>query len=788
MLQRKVIRDMKENKGGYAACIIVFAIGLMIFTAYSLVMDNLTLAQQDFYKKQNFAEGFAEVRAMPYREAEKLGSIPGIRDLQGRIVEDVRVLLPGKGNDVYLRLVSLDPAQENPINGVRVDRGLPQLEGGAMNIWVDSMFFAANGLALNQEIEVIAEGRKVALRVIGAGQSPEFVYAARTSGDLPDREKFGIAYLPLESMQTLFSRKNTVNSIIFTLQPGVSYSAVEQELKPELKPYGLESLYPRKDQTSHVMLTQELKGLEAMSRSVPMLFLSVAGAILYIMLRRLVEQQRGQIGILKAFGYNNREILGHYLTYALAAGLMGGLMGGLGGSALSFLLTAIYRMSFNMPGLQGSFSPAYLLAGILLSLGFAAFAGYQGCKGVLRLEPAEAMRPPAPPSAGKTLLEGAAFFWNMLTMQGRMAVRNIFRNPGRSFFVFFGIMLAFALGGLTWAFQGMTSRMVLDQYEKIEKYKAKVSLAAPMEDDPVSRELSRFPGVKRAEAMVEVPVTLKNQWREKDVVLLGIPLNSELYNIMDKKYRTIPPPENGILISERLAGLLQAQEGCALTLESPIMRDPEEEKKVEVSGVIPQYLGLNAYMELETAQALLDNGKITTAVMLDIEENNIPLLQNQYNGSAAVSGITNKTEMLNKAGERLASVSGAISVLALFAILIGFAVVYNSSIITLSERSRELASMMVLGMTPAEVLSVITFEQWFIGACAMAAGIPVAKLLLVGMAQALNNDVYTMPTTMSTLAVGAATAISVASIWMAQRLAARKIRNLSLVEVLKSHE
>ncbi len=362
------------------------------------------------------------------------------------------------------------------------------------------------------------------------------------------------------------------------------------------------------------MLTQELKGLQAVSRSVPVLFLSVAGAILYIMLRRLVEQQRGQIGILKAFGYTNREILGHYLTYALAAGLAGGLLGGLGGSALSFLLTAVYRMSFNMPGLQGGFSPAYLLAGILLALGFAAFAGYQGCKRVLGLEPAEAMRPPAPPSAGKTLLERAAFFWNMLTMQGKMAVRNIFRNPGRSFFVFFGIMLAFALGGLTWAFQGMTDRMILDQYEKIEKYSVKVSLTAPKEGDPVSRELSRFPGVKRAEALVEIPVTLKNEWREKNVVLLGIPLNSKLYNIMDNQYRTLPPPKDGVLISERLAGLLQAQEGCTLTLESPLRRDPEEEKKVKVSGVIPQYLGLNAYMELETAQALLDNGKITTAV------------------------------------------------------------------------------------------------------------------------------------------------------------------------------
>lgn len=89
MLHRKVIRDMKENKGAYVACIIVITIGLMVFTTYSLVMDTLTLAQQDFYKKQNFAEDFAKVRAIPYREAEKLRNIPGIKDLQGRMLEDV---------------------------------------------------------------------------------------------------------------------------------------------------------------------------------------------------------------------------------------------------------------------------------------------------------------------------------------------------------------------------------------------------------------------------------------------------------------------------------------------------------------------------------------------------------------------------------------------------------------------------------------------------------------------------------------------------------------------------
>ncbi|MGI6553820.1 MAG: ABC transporter permease [Bacillota bacterium] len=788
MLCRKVLRDMKENKGAYAACIVVIIIGLTIFTSFSAVTDNLTLAQRNFYRDQNFADGFAEVRRMPYREIEKLKQIPGIKDIQGRMVEDVRVFTPDGESDVYLRLVSVDPLKENPINGVHLTEGLP-LKKGAMQIWVDSKFFEANNLKLNQEIEIIAEGRKRSLHLVGAGQSPEFIYAMRNSSDIyPDPEKFGIAYIPLDSMQKIFSNRNTVNSIIFTLQPGAAYSSVEQELEPKLKKFGLENLYPRKDQTSDLLLTSELKGIQAMSTSIPALFLSVAGAILYIMLRRMVDQQRGQIGILKALGYTNKEILFHYMTYPLTCGLVGGIIGGLGGIALSFPLTSLYGWFFNMPGLQGSFSPWYFLECILISLVFSAFAGYQGSKRSLSLHPAEAMRPPAPPSTNKTLVERAVLFWNMLTVQGRMAVRNIFRSPGRTFFIFFGIMFAFSLGGMTWAFKDMSEQMLYDQYEKIEKYSAKVFLSAPKDARHAASELGRFPGVKRAEPMAEIPLTLKNQWREKNVVLLGIPKDSTLYSIMDKDYKSVPPPEDGILISERLADLLGARPGSTLSLESPLMRDPEQEKTVRVSGVIPQHLGLNAYMELEAAQALIDNGRFATIVMLKMDEENIPALQEEYNTSSAVSEISNRTEMLNKTREMMGSFISMVFIFALFAILIGFAVIYNSSIITLSERSRELASMMVLGMTPSEVLSVITFEQWFIGGFAMLAGIPLTKLLLVAMAESISSDLYTMPTTMSLMAVCTAFIITVTSIWIAQRLAGKKIRNLSLVEVLKSRE
>ncbi len=789
MLWRKMLRDFKENKGANIACIVIIVIGLMTFSAFSMVTDNLSLSQESFYENQNFADGFAEVQAIPLSEVNKLADIEGIDDIQGRMVKDVHVLFPNRDENVYLRLVSVDPGKANPINGVHLSQGIPLNNNKEMNIWIDNKFFEANKLALNDEIEIIADGKKRSLQIVGVGMSPEFVYALRTSGDLyPSPETFGIAFVPLDIMKTLFPRREALNNLVFTLKPGAGYTDVEERLKPKLQAYGLKKIYPRKDQTSYLLLSEELDGLESAAEALPVVFLSIAGMILYIMLKRMVEQQRGQIGILKAFGYTRMEIMFHYLSYALTIGVVGGIFGGLLGIALSFPFTRMYQIFFNLPGLSGRFSLPYFFISILLSLLFSLFAGYQGCKRILTLEPAEAMRPPAPLAGRKIWLEKIVFFWGMLTAQGKMAVRNISRNKGRSAFIFLGIMFCFAILGFTWSMNDLMQRMLFDQYEKVETYDVRVSLAKPVRQEKVLRELYNFPGVKKVEAMAEVPVTLKNKWYKKDVVLLGVPGDGDLYNILDKDYTKVNPPQNGLLLSERLATLLNAEVGTKLNVKSPLLKDPDKEKQLAVIGIIPQYLGVNAYMEINALQEFIGQKELATSFMLSINEDSISRLQDKYRQSALVAGIDDQRERLQQSKELMASFGSMIYIYALIGMVIGFAIIYNSSVITLSERSHELASMRVLGMTPAEVLSVVTFEQWFIAFFAMMAGIPVSKLLLGGISRTISNDVYTMPTSMTMSSFLLAFFVTVASIWVAQRVAARKIRQLSLVDALKLHE
>lgn len=788
MLVRKMLRDLWENKGAYLACIMIIIIGLMIFTTYSKVLDNLIMAQEKFYQAQNFAEGFIEVEEMPYDRVAQLGKIKGVDLVQGRVVQDVRVLLPDRKENIYLRLVSLDTSQDKILNDVMLIEGSP-LEERETNIWVDNNFFAANKLELNQEIEVIAGGKKQDLRVVGTGRSPEFVYAMRTASDLfPTPQTFGIAFMPLEAMKNLFSEGGSINNIVFTLKPGAHYEQVEEELKQELSKYGLKSIFPRKNQLSHLLLSEELKGLKAVSKSLPTLFLGIAAMILYITLKRMVERQRGQIGILKAFGYTRREIMLHYLSYAVFVGSIGGFLGSVAGTALSYPMTTMYQMFFNMPGLEGSVSFSSMIAGTAFSLLFSLFAGYRGAKSALDLEPAEAMRPVAPLIGREVLLEKVVFLWNMLTVQGRMAVRNISRHPGRTVFMFLGIMFTFSLLSLPWTLKQLSDKMLFEQYEKVQTYDIKIPLAFPFKQAEAERELRRYPGVWVLESLCEVPVTLKNNWRQKDVILLGIVQDSQLYHILDKEGTEVRPPREGILLSERLARLLDAGPGAKIKLTSKMLKDPDKNVDIVVSGVIPQVMGINAYMELAAAQELLGQGPIVTSLLLGMDERQIPSLREAYRNVGTINGIEDRIEMLEQSKALMASFNAAIVVMVFFGMITGFAIVYNASLVTLSERSRDLATMLVLGMTDREVLSVVTFEQWLIGICGMLAGVPLTKLLLIGLAQSFSNDIYTMPSTTSSFSFLIALVFTVASVWLAQQIAARKIRSFDLVEVLKDRE
>jgi len=233
-------------------------------------------------------------------------------------------------------------------------------------------------------------------------------------------------------------------------------------------------------------------------------------------------------------------------------------------------------------------------------------------------------------------------------------------------------MVSFSLAGLTWSMNDLIQMMLYDQYEKVETYDLKIILDRPLEQDQVYGELSRFPGMKSLEPMAEIPVLLKNQWLEKDVVLLGIPAGGKHYNILDASYRKMAPPREGILLSERLAKLLNAGPGTWLQLESPFLPNNEETRTVRVAGVIPRYLGINAYMEMGALQDFLNQGRLATSFTAQMDPSSFSSFKDRYRDSAMISEIYDSEELINKTRELMDSFGSMIYIYALIGIILGF--------------------------------------------------------------------------------------------------------------------
>jgi putative ABC transport system permease protein len=786
VLRKKTWRDIRENSGVYLACIFVIAIGLLIFTAMSVMMESLERAQQNFYRETNFADGFVKVIGYPESKIESLTYIPGLRRVEGRIVKDVRLLDEREDSNRYLRMVSQDMANPPQINKLHLISGrLPA--DSQPEILVDPQFLAANELALGDRVTVIIEGSQAVFYITGTAQSPEFIYVMRTAQEIfPSPKDFGIAYVPLNSLKALVKEKGEVTDLAFTLQSGADFEAVKESLQTELKSYGLQSIAARKDQTSHAILDAEITQNKNMSKVLPLIFLGVAAIILYTMLKRLTEAQRGVIGTLKAFGMNNREIISHYLFYPALIGFLGGLVGGLAGIALSFPLTSLYTEFFALPNLKSQFSLKYLLIGLALSLGFSLFSGIRASLDIIHLEPGEAMRPPAPPKAGKILLERLRFFWQLLTAQAQMGIRNAFRTKVRSAFYIIGIAVVFSLMTISWSMRDMMDLLTVVQLNDVQKYDLKFQLSNLAAAAPIQLDLSHEAGVSKVEPLLEAPVTLRKDWRKKEVVVMGLVRDGTLYNILDKNRRRVAVPANGILLSEQLAKALQVKAGDLIEVESPLRRDTLEEKKEQlvVQVVVPQYIGSNAFMLAENLQAFLRQGEISSSMLVKIQQAEVAGITSKYRNAENVTTIESIGDSKKMIQELMDSFGYMTWLYAVLGGITGFALIFNSSIIILSERSRELATLRVLGMTPREVLRVITSEQWTLYVLGVILGVPLAYAMEYGLAQALSGDLYSIPSQVPSIALLGAALGTAGSVLLAQYRAYYRIKALPYVEIL----
>jgi putative ABC transport system permease protein len=784
-LDRKLLRDLIAMWGQGLAIAAVICSGVATYVMSISTYDSLRQTQQNFYQDYRLADVFASLKRAPERLAARIAEIPGVDQLETRVVAQANIDVDSYAEPVSGLLISVPDDGAPLLNRLHLRAGRPVSAGRHDEVVISELFAQAHDLQPGDSLSVIINGHRQTLNITGIALSPEHIFIIQPGALFPDNNSFGVLWMGRSALATAYDMEGAFNDVTLTLFPGAPLQPVLAQLDELLKPYGGLGSYGREEQLSHRYLSSELNGLRAMAAIFPVIFLGVATFLLNVVIARLISLQREQIAALKAFGYRNHEIGWHYLKLVSVIVLIGVLLGIGFGVWMGHGMSAVYMQLYRFPALTYQLRPLVVLSAIVISIIAATLGTLQAVYQAVRLPPAEAMRPEAPARYRETWPERLGLK-NLLSQPARMILRNLQRRPLKALLSIVGIALACAVLVLGSFQEDSVDYMVTVQFSLSQRDDLSVAFVEPTAKTALY-ELGSLPGVTYGEPFRSVAVRLRYRQHSYRTAIQGLPENNQLQRLLDTDLDLVRLPQAGVLLSDYLAGELGVQTGDYLQVE--VLEGKRPLRELPVAGVVKQYIGVAAYMEIGALNRLLDEGDSISGAALLVER---PYLQTVYRKLKQRPRVAATTIKENAVRSFYETMGENILVFAfintLLAATIAFGVVYNSARIALSERSRELASLRVLGFTRSEVAYILLGELALLTLLAIPLGFAIGRGLCALLVTQLSSDLYQIPLVTEPSTYAFAASIVLAASLVSGWLIWRKLARLDLVGVLKTRE
>ena len=785
MLHRKLRRDLAQLRGQAVTIALVIACGVAVFVAALSTYQSLRDAQRRYYAASHFADIFAHLKRAPAALAARLAELPGVGQLETRMVFDVTLDLPSVSVPISGRVIALPERGEPRLNRLYLRNGRMPEPGSSSEILVNEGFAEANHLRPGDTLESILNGKKQELRVVGVVLSPEYVYASPAGDPIPDDKRFGVIWMGHRALEAAFDMDGAFNDVVLSLAPGADPDAVMAALDRLLAPYGGLVAYGRYHQPSHRFVSDEIEQQRIMATTIPVAFLLVAGFLVNVVIGRLVQTQRSQIASLKALGYGDLTIAIHYFEFVGIVVLGGVALGVALGVATGRLMMESYTWFFRFPVFGLELDPAVPLLAAAFSLASAVGGALASLRSVVALAPAQAMRPPAPPAYRRAPAPRLAGSFR-ISPQALMVVRDAARRPLRTALTAFGVALSASLVVLSLFWRDALDYMVDAQFALAERGDAVVSFVEPVSGRAL-HEVAHMPGVMAVEGERIVPVRLRAGHHSYRTSIVGLPRRAALRRLVDAELRPIALPAEGLLLSERLATRLGVAPGGNVEVEA--LEGERPRRDIRVAALVNDQIGLSAYMDAGALNRMMREDDAITAVALSMDRTQAERLYAALKQLPKVETVRIKALSLRAFRDTtglLVLVMAAI--LSSFALTIAVGVVYNSARIALQERTWDLASLRVLGFTRAEVSRLLLGEIAAEIAVALPLGLWLGYVLAGVLVSLYETEMFKVPAIVAPRTY----ALTVIGVLGAAGLSAlavrRKIDRLDLVAVLKARE
>lgn len=470
----------------------------------------------------------------------------------------------------------------------------------------------------------------------------------------------------------------------------------------------------RSSNSGYNSFMQDTKSIENLGKMFPIVFFVIATLISLTSMTRMVEEQRVQIGTMKALGYSKMQIASKYLLYASLACLIGGSIGMFVGFAtLPRIIWIMYSMMYVIPNFVCAFNVYYAVLGLGLASICIIGATLYTVLNVLGETPAELMRPKAPKPGKRVLLEKIPFIWKHLSFSRKVTFRNIFRYKKRFLMTIIGIAGSTALILTGFGIRDSIAAILTNQFENVYNYDMQISLKNGLDETEIEEFINKLEGKEKITKIAQTYMTsgtLANYGKEEDVQIV-VPKDEEIEELIhfsdSKTKNKVELQEGKIAITDKAAQLLGVKKGDTITLKDA----DNKESKVEISDILENYIYHYVYMPKELYEELYGSYKTNVLFLQDnIEKEQEDTLTKELLNEPNVNTVSLSSSVENVMDDMMKNLNYVVVILIVSAGMLAFVVLYNLSNVNISERIRELATIKVLGFYDKEVYDYVTRE------------------------------------------------------------------------------
>ncbi len=471
----------------------------------------------------------------------------------------------------------------------------------------------------------------------------------------------------------------------------------------------------RKDNSGYMNVIDATNSITNLSKMFPAIFYIIAILISLTSMTRMIEEERVEIGTLKALGYTNFQIIIKYILYALLACIIGGVLGmTVGFYLIPNIIWTLYSLLYKIPKFYAFYRINIGVLGLIISFicigGATIFVAIRELKNM----PAVLMRPKAPKNGKKIFMERITFIWKRLNFSRKVTFRNIFRYKKRTLMTIIGIAGCTGLMLTGFGIKDSVTDIPEGQFGKIFKYEISVTLSDTNNLKEVKNELDRNEHITDYSEIYASMCSLTNGDKKYDVTVFVPKNNDDFDNVCsllnaDNEYEKIKLSSDGIVITDKVSKLLSANVGDNITL----IDSDNIEHTFKISGVAENYVSHYVYMSKEMYETM--NKSYDTNMILvnsnEMSEEEQHTLSEKLLEIDNVAGVSLSSDIIKTVDDMLDSLNYVILILIVSSALLDFVVLYNLANINIGERQREIATLKVLGFYDKEVDNYINKEN-----------------------------------------------------------------------------